>query len=83
LQRTKTLLNERGEWHPDAIEQQLGHVEGNDVHRAYVHGEHWAERGRMMACWSDRLDSPKTEGKVVARRLSRFGNRGAARVSAG
>jgi len=78
-----TLLNECGEWHPDAIERQLGHVEDNDVRRAYVRGEHWAERVRMMAYWSNRLDSLKTEGKVVGRRFARFGNRGRARVSAG
>lgn len=29
-----TLLNEMAEWHPDAIERQLGHVESNDVRRA-------------------------------------------------
>lgn len=78
-----TLLNECGEWHPDAIERQLGHVEDNDVRRAYVRGEHWAERVRMMAYWSNRLDSLKTEGKVVGRRFARFSNRRVARVSAG
>ncbi|WP_353047198.1 tyrosine-type recombinase/integrase [Sphingobium sp. BHU LFT2] len=49
-----TLLNECGKWHPDAIEQQLGHIEGNDVRRAYVRGEHWSERVQMMQYWSDR-----------------------------
>ncbi|WP_371414163.1 tyrosine-type recombinase/integrase [Sphingosinicella sp. CPCC 101087] len=51
-----TLLNEMGRWHPDAIERQLGHVEGNDVRRAYVRGEHWNERVRTMQAWSDYLD---------------------------
>jgi integrase len=51
-----TLLNETGKWHPDAIERQLGHVEGNDVRRAYARGEHWEERVRMMQFWSDYLD---------------------------
>lgn len=33
-----TLLNECGEWHPDAIERQLAHIENNDVRRAYAPG---------------------------------------------
>jgi len=51
-----TLLNESGLWHADAIERQLGHVEGNDVRRAYARGEHWDERVKMMAWWADYLD---------------------------
>lgn len=70
-----TLLNECGQWHPDAIERQLGHVEDNDVRRAYVRGEHWAERVKMMEYWSNRLDNLKSGGKVVGRRFSRFGSR--------
>jgi integrase len=70
-----TLLNECGKWHPDAIERQLGHVEGNDVRRAYVRGEHWAERVKMMDYWSNRLDELRAGGKVVQRRFGRFGHR--------
>jgi integrase len=51
-----TLLNECGLWHPDAIERQLAHVEGNAVRRAYARGEHWEERVRMMAWWANYLD---------------------------
>ena len=51
-----TLLNESGRWHPDAIERQLGHVEGNDVRAAYARGEHWNERVTMMQWWADNLD---------------------------
>lgn len=51
-----TLLNESGLWHADAIERQLGHVEGNDVRRAYARGEHWDERVKMMTWWADYLD---------------------------
>lgn len=50
-----TLLNESGKWHPDAIERQLAHVESNDVRRAYLRGEHWEERVKMMNWWSDYL----------------------------
>jgi integrase len=51
-----SLLNECGRWHPDAIERQLGHVEGNDVRAAYARGEHWNERVSMMQWWADNLD---------------------------
>ena len=52
-----SLLNESGEWHPDAIERQLGHVENNDVRRAYARGEHWDQRVKMMQWWGDYLDA--------------------------
>jgi len=51
-----TLLNESGRWNPDAIERQLAHAENNEVRRAYLRGEHWDERVRMMAWWADMLD---------------------------
>lgn len=60
-----TLLNEMGEWHPDAIERQLGHIETNGVRRAYARGEHWNERVRMMQRWSDYLDQLRDGGQVV------------------
>ena len=51
-----SLLNESGKWHPDAIERQLAHVEGDNVRRAYARGEHWDERVEMMQWWADYLD---------------------------
>ncbi|TIP77640.1 MAG: integrase, partial [Mesorhizobium sp.] len=54
-----SLLNESGKWHPDAVERQLAHVEGNNVRRAYARGEHWDERVRMMQWWADHLDELK------------------------
>jgi integrase len=54
-----TLLNESGKWHPDAVERQLAHIEGNDVRRASARGEHWDERVRMMQWWADHLDKLK------------------------
>lgn len=60
-----TLLNEAGLWNADAIERQLGHVEKNDVRRAYTRGEHWDERVRMMAWWADHLDQLRVVGKIV------------------
>jgi integrase len=54
-----TLLNESGCWNADAVERQLGHVEGDDVRRAYARGEHWDERVSMMQWWADYLDGLK------------------------
>ncbi|MFG1242023.1 tyrosine-type recombinase/integrase [Xanthobacter versatilis] len=51
-----TLANESRKWHPDAIERQLAHVEGNNVRRAYTRGEHWEERISLMQWWADHLD---------------------------
>jgi integrase len=51
-----SLLNESGKWHPDAIERQLAHIEGNSVRAAYARGEHWNERVSMMQWWADYLD---------------------------
>lgn len=50
------LLNEAGNWHPDAIERQLAHIEANEVRRACTRGEYWPERIRMMQWWSDHIE---------------------------
>jgi integrase len=63
-----TLLNESRQWHPDAIERQLAHVESNDVRRAYLRGEHWRERVKMMQFWSDYLDQLRAAEKVIKSR---------------
>lgn len=60
-----TLLNEMGEWNPDAIERQLAHVDTNQVRRAYARGEYWDERVAMMQHWSDYLDQLRDSGKVL------------------
>jgi hypothetical protein len=36
-----SLPNESGQWHPDAIELQLAHIENNDVRRAFARGTYW------------------------------------------
>ncbi|TGX53191.1 DUF4102 domain-containing protein [Sphingomonas gei] len=56
-----TLLNESGNWTPDAIERQLAHVDANSVRRVYARGEYWDERVRMMQAWSDELDRLRAE----------------------
>jgi integrase len=53
-----TNLNEQG-WHPDVIERQLAHVEGNSVRAAYNYAEYLPERRKMMQHWADWLDSLK------------------------
>lgn len=60
-----TLLNEMGDWNPDAIERQLAHVDTNQVRRAYARGEYWDERIEMMQRWSDYLDHLRDGGKVL------------------
>lgn len=60
-----TLLNEMGDWNPDAIERQLAHVDTNQVRRAYARGEYWDERVAMMQHWSDYLDQLRDGGKVL------------------
>src|SRR5690606_4860026 len=60
-----TLLNEMGEWHPDAIERQLAHVDTNQVRRAYARGEYWDERVKMMQRWYDYLDELRDGGKIL------------------
>ncbi|QJB56553.1 tyrosine-type recombinase/integrase [Pseudodesulfovibrio sp. zrk46] len=65
-----TNLNEMG-FHPDQIERQLAHVEGNKVRAAYNHAEYLAERERMMQVWADYLDHLKA-GKNAADFLADF-----------
>lgn len=59
-----TMLNEMGEWNPDAIERQLVHVDTNQIRRAYARGKYWDERVAMMPHWSDYLDRLRDGGKV-------------------
>lgn len=51
-----TLLNESGEWSPDAIELALAHDIGGTVRGTYHRGGHWDERKRMAQWWSNHLD---------------------------
>lgn len=60
-----TLLNETGQWNPDAIERQLAHQDTNQVRRAYARGEYWDERVQMMQHWSDHLDQLRDGGKIL------------------
>jgi integrase len=64
-----TLLNESGKWHPDAIERQLAHADGNKVRRAYTRGAYWEERVRMMQHWSDYLDQLRDGAAILTGRF--------------
>lgn len=60
-----TLLNESGEWHPDAIERALAHGDSNAVRGAYARGQFWDERVAMAQWWSTYLDKVRVGGEVV------------------
>jgi integrase len=68
-----TLLNEMGQWNPDAIEKQLAHLDSSAVRRAYTRGEYWDERIRMMQHWSDYLDQLR-DGARILRPLFAYSN---------
>ncbi|MBY3201997.1 tyrosine-type recombinase/integrase [Rhizobium laguerreae] len=54
-----SLLNESGEFKPDAIEVQLAHLDGSAVRRVYNRATYWDERVRMMQWWADMLDEER------------------------
>jgi len=60
-----TLLNEHGQWNPDAIERALAHGQDDGVRAAYNRGAYWDERVRMAQWWSDHLDMLRVGGKVI------------------
>jgi len=60
------LLNESGLWNPDAIERALAHSFSGAVRGAYHRGQHWDERIKMAAWWSEHLDSRHDSGQVLA-----------------
>lgn len=41
-----SILNESGQWNPDAIEAQLAHVESNAIRRAYARGQSFGRKAR-------------------------------------
>jgi integrase len=66
-----TLLNEeRGAdgkpiWHPDIIELQLAHVDGDNIRATYNRAQYWPDRVRLMQHWADRLDHLRDGAQVV------------------
>ncbi len=60
-----TILNESGLWHPDAIERQLAHQEGNKVRAAYDRSLHMEQRRKMMQWWADHVDSLMIPADII------------------
>ena len=54
-----SILNESGEWNPDAIERQLAHSEKDQVRAAYNRAKYLEERRRMMQWYADYLEEIK------------------------
>lgn len=50
-----SILNERRH-SPDVIEAALGHLDQNEVRRAYNRATYWPERVILMQIWADMLD---------------------------
>lgn len=60
-----TLLNESGQWQPDAIERALSHGDSNATRGTYARSQYWSERVAMAQWWSDYLDEVRAGGVVV------------------
>lgn len=60
-----TLLNESGNFSPDAIERALAHQDNDEVRRAYNRGSYWKERVEMAQWWADHLETLRKGGVVV------------------
>lgn len=55
-----SILNESGEFKPDAIEAQLAHLDSSKVRRVYNRATYWEERVKMMQWWADMLDEARS-----------------------
>ena len=47
-----SLLNESGNWNPDAIEAELAHVGADQIRNAYNRTTYWDERVKMADWWA-------------------------------
>ena len=52
-----SYLHESMLWNSDVVEKQMSHLVGNKVSRAYNKAEHLKERRKMLAWWSNYVDS--------------------------
>ena len=64
-----TLLNEMGQWNPDAIEAALTHKMPG-VRGIYNQAQYLEERKRMMQAWADYLDVLRNGSNVVPMKRS-------------
>lgn len=60
-----SLLNESGQWNPDAIERALAHMVARSIRRIYNQSAYWAERVAMAQWWSDYLCQLRDGGNVA------------------
>ncbi|WP_313291468.1 tyrosine-type recombinase/integrase [Rhizobium rhizoryzae] len=60
-----TLLNQTGNFSPDAIEAELAHLDRNTVRAAYNRGAYWEERVRMAAWWANECDRIRLGAEVI------------------
>lgn len=51
-----TILNESGLFHPDWIETQLAHIDGDKIRRAYNAAIYLRDRTTMMQWWANFID---------------------------
>ena len=63
-----SMLNESGQWHADAIERQLAHVDSDPIRKAYARADFRDARVRMMTWWADRCDELRRGGDVITLR---------------
>lgn len=61
----RTMLAERLNEQPEAIEHQLAHKVPDTLGRAYNRTKYLAQRTRMMQVWADYLDELKAEAKII------------------
>lgn len=60
-----TILNEHSEFDPDVIERALGHVEANEIRRAYHRAEYWNERVALMGWYATFLDRVRGKAEIL------------------
>jgi integrase len=65
-----SLLNESGQFKPDAIERQLAHLDDNKIRRIYHRTDYWEDRVTMMAWWADRCDELRNAAEASASALA-------------
>jgi integrase len=67
----KTWANERTSFQNEIVEAALAHAIGGKVEQAYMRGDLFEKRRRLMTAWADYCASnPAGKGKVVAMRES-------------
>lgn len=67
-----TTLNERSNFHKDAIEVQLSHADEDQIRATYNRAEYLEERTTMMQWWGDFLDEQSSQsGKKNEKRRSK------------